>query len=174
MPNRETVRRLTSMGMFLLPIVVVKLAATVLGESAQQSAAALNAQPAAADASAMQPAALKWTPQQLAAARHVDWLKHQPFGHSPLLYDEDHSVVTHPLHTDTPDPSDGQAKLVLQAVMSSERGRTVVINGRPYREGDTVREANAVVQAIDCATRSATLRDLRSGQLSSISVDRPR
>ena len=169
----ETVRRLASMGMFVLPILVVKIAAVLLGESTQQSVAGLTTS-SPADPGAAPAASVKWTSQQLTAARHVDWLKRQPFERSPLLYEEDHGMAPQPIHPEAADPSDGQARLVLQAVMSSERGRTAVINGRPYREGDTVHEINAVVESIDCAARSATLRNRRNNQSMTINVERPR
>lgn len=177
MPSRETIRRLTSMGMFILPIVVVKMSAWMLDGTSPQSAnaSATQATPVNADAAAA-PASVKWSVQQLAAAKHGQWLKQQPFSHSPLLYEEEHGTTPQIDPTPLPDPisEDRPVHIVLQAVMSSERGRTAVINGRPYREGDVVHGSGAILVTVDCANRSATLRTARTGELVTINVERPK
>jgi hypothetical protein len=179
MANLELSKKLWSAGLFILPIVVVKLSTTLLLGPAPHEASANVVDPGATGPAVVSIGApAPWTPQQLAAARHISALRTQPFGPAPLLFDKtevpeiDPEVVVPP-PIDDPEPPK-EIMFTVHAVMSGARGRTAVIDGRPYTEGRAVRDTGWVVEVIDCDARSVTLREASSGRKRTISVELPR
>jgi hypothetical protein len=173
MPNREQKKALTSIGMFVLPVVIVKLTAAMLGAPGPMHAEASQPTPSNEPASAPPPLVkpIVWTAQQLAAAAHVEQLDSQPFGPSPLYYE--------PVPEEAPAPAAAPVKdnipaFTLKAVMGTSRGSKAIINGKPYSAGEVVRGTEWLVESIDCDDRSVVLKDGNSGRTLTIGVEKLR
>lgn len=181
MPSPDTRKKVLSFGALVLPVVIVKLAATVLGQSGAATASAAP-RPTTTDAavSATTPAATKLTARQLAAAEYVQSMRQRTFGRAPLLF-EPRPPSNEPNTSSTPEvtpvvdshPNEPLPMFTLNAVMSSSSGQRALINGRPYRVGDTIKETAWTVLSIDVAGRSATLQDSHSDRTVMIAVERP-
>jgi hypothetical protein len=177
MPSAKLNRRLWAIGVFILPVVAVKIAAVMLGGQSPQSASATPAENPPMNATS-RPAVVNWTERQLAAASHIANHRGQPFGENPLLYQEEPKpieVEVQPVPVDiepveTPEP---EIKFTLNAVMSGSRGKTALIDGRPYREGERIKGTDWDVQAIDCDHRIVTLFNPAKQRTLVVRVDLP-
>jgi hypothetical protein len=162
MASPEMKRKLTLLGVFALPVVLVKGFAFMTGGPAPVTAdAALQptvgpARPVLTDgASAV-------TEEQLHAARYVAMLEGMPFGASPLFYaaDEEGEPVI-----DDDQISDVAPEYLVQAIMSSGGGRTTaLIDGVAHRVGDELFESGWFIRAIDAEKRSITIELGESGR----------
>lgn len=170
MKRHDLRRKLPGLGLFVLPIVLVKAAAIMLGAPGpQQSQAASNQEQAGAAA----PAAIetpKWSEQQLQAARYVARLNAEPFGPSPFLHLDAPVAAVETV----PASVDSTSKLALQAVMSSASVSRALINGRSYGVGEQVRDTNWIVQHIDIDSRSVRLIEAKNNRSMTITVELPR
>jgi hypothetical protein len=171
MPNLDQKKALASVGMFVLPMVIVKLIAAMLGAPgltrAEASQPTESTEPTNAPPTAVNPIA--WTAQQLAAAAHVEQLDSQSFGPSPLYYE--------PVSEEAPAPAaapvkDNTPAFMLKAVMGTSRGSKAIINGKPYSAGETVRGTEWLVESIDCDARSVVLKDGNSGRTLTVNVEK--
>ena len=176
MPSLDIKKRMWSAGIFAMPIVVVLLAGLILGESSPRGAHGSVVQPSTAVSPLSPQNTVSWSPQQLQAARYVDSLKSQSYGPTPLWYErEEQAPVVVPPPADPiiepPPIVEATPEFSLRAVMSGTRGKTALINGRPYREGDTVRNTQWKVASIDCDHRSVLLSESGSDRTLKISVE---
>lgn len=147
--------RLTSLGIFLMPIVLVKLTGFVLNRPAPASVSAAPAT-LSPDLSLINGATPAWTDAQLAAAEHVKKLDAaETFAPSPLF----HLVSDEDTEPDIDEPDSVDPTFEVGVIMYSSRGSTALINGRSYREGDAIEGTDWVVVRIDNVTRSVLLRD---------------
>lgn len=110
-----------------------------------------------------------WTEQQRAAAVHIDFLKDQPFGPSPL-----HRLAA-PI---TPDQTPVVSQPVLptvrvQMIMASAAGSVALIDGKRYRVGDSLGETSWIIASIDADALAVTCKHARTGQTTVISVQTP-
>lgn len=180
MASPETRRRLSSLGLFVLPLVAVKLASVVMGGPSPSGAAASPAQPAEQNATAgaagvtMTPP-VQWTAAQRAAADHVRYLTSTTFGPSPMLY----AATPKPPEVQEPDPVLAEQPkpaeipaFELQAIMNSASGDKAVINGRPYLVGQSVEKAGWTVRSIDVGSRSVVLVENGGAREITITVHR--
>jgi hypothetical protein len=168
---------MTAIGLFLLPVGLVKLTGLYLGQQGPSAAQAAEADPSAPAANAAPTKAPTWTTRQVEAGKYIASLRGKSCGPTPFLYearDPQSTAVTVssdpvPIGTPTTDVS----KYTVQAILSSSMGTTALINGKPYRVGDTIRESSWVIQTIAADTRSVTLRDSVQGRLETIHVEIP-
>lgn len=179
MSSLDIKKRMWSAGIFALPVVVVLLAAFLLGGSSPRGAHGSIVQPTTAVSPLSPENVVSWTPQQARAARYIDSLKDQSYGPTPLWYERDEQAPV--MVAPTPDPIieptptiDQPPEFVLRAVMSGARGKTALINGRPCRQDDTVRGTKWKVSLIDCDHRSVTLNEIGSDRTLNIRVELPR
>ncbi len=170
-------KHLPAFAVLALPLIVVKVAAGLLGRPAPQSADAAPAVAAATPAQAVAKPA-PWTEKQTVASKRIESLRKETFGPPPFLFIKAEppppDTNTHP----TPDvviPTNGITipKFVLGAVMAGSSGQRALINGKSYREGDTIRDSSWKVTAIECSKRSVTLTETKTERTITISVDMP-
>ncbi len=110
-----------------------------------------------------------WTEQQRAAADHIEFLKDQPFGPSPLyrtaasITPDQTPVVSRP---DLP-------TVRVQMIMASSSGNAALIDGKRYRVGDSLDKTSWVIAVIDADALAVTFKHARTGETTVISVHTP-
>ena len=110
-----------------------------------------------------------WTAQQRAAADHIEFLKDQPFGPSPL-----HRYVAPITPDQTPVVSGPDSPTVrVQMIMASAAGSVALIDGKRYRVGDSLGETSWIITTIDTDGLAVTFKHARTGQTTVISVHAP-
>ncbi len=111
----------------------------------------------------------RWTEQQRAAAVHIEFLKDQPFGPSPL-----HGPAAPITSDQTPVVSQPNLPTVrLQMIMASVSGSVALIDGKRYRVGDSLGQTSWIIAAIDADALAVTFEHARTGQTTVISVHTP-
>ena len=170
--------RLWSVGMFALPLVAVKLAASVLGGAAPRNAGAAPAVAATEPASPTGPglAKIDWTAEQRTAAAHVRELGASSFGPSPMveLRMSTPPVAPEPVIEPVIMPDAPLPVFTLHAVMTAPNANKALINGRLYQVGQEVDGSGWIVDHINVDARSVTLRNQESQATMVISVQAPR
>ncbi len=151
---------ISSLVVFILPVVLVKVGGSMFGSAgpsmAAGSSSAVKPRPFKPPSAAR---AVSWTAQQKAAADHVALLKTEPFGSTPFYYRKS-------VNSKTPDiedpgerpPDDAPPDLNVQVVMTTRRGNVALIDGKRYRVGDLIKGDDWRVIKIDGHDRSVTLR----------------
>lgn len=193
MASPESRKNLTAIAALIVPVLAVKAVTLVLGQPAAQQASA-HPKPAAATttAPATTAKAAPLTSQQIAAINYIHTLRAQPFGPAPIRSEHAARTTTQPMVQPTEpqvQPSAGLEavpQFTVTAVMSTtgivsgsdgsvsvQPARRALINGRPYREGETVKGTSWKIAMIDCDRRSVTLRDVHSDRTVTINVDLP-
>lgn len=162
MMTRDAKRRLVTIGVFLLPVVLVKVVAAPMGHRVPAAAEASNT-PTAVVAIPPVTVAPQWSEQQRAAAQHVVHLRTQPFGPTPLYYDP-------PQPPDRGGSSDTLGHVAVQIIMSSATGDVALINGKRYRTGDRLRDAGWIVSEINASSGSVTFKHPASDRSVVVSV----
>ena len=165
MMTRDAKRRLATIGVFLLPVVLVKVVAAPMGHRGPAAAEALNT-PTPVVAIPGVAAPPQWSEQQRAAAQHVAYLRTQPFGPTPLYYD----TPPAPPPPDGGGSSNSLPEVVVQMIMSSASGDLVLINGQRYRTGERLRDTGWIVSEINASSRSVTLKHPASDRSVVVSV----
>ena len=163
MMTRDAKRRLATIGVFILPVVLVKVLTAPMGHRGPAAAEASNT-PTPVVAIPLVAAAPQWPEQQRTAAQHVAYLRTQPFGPTPLYYDR---------LQPTPDrsgSSDTLGHIAVQIIMSTASGDLALINGKRYRTGDRLRDAGWIVSEINASSRSVTLKHPASDRSVVVSV----
>jgi hypothetical protein len=179
MASFEPGKRLWSLGLFVLPLAAVKVAAMVLGGGTPHAASASQnhvAADAAATGGATQAgtARIEWTPAQRAAAAHVRALDAVLFGPAPMLY-APQAVVVH----SEPEPAPivvlekPAPQFVLHAVMTAPNGNKALINGRMQQVGEQIGTSGWFVQEINIDERSVVVHHNDDGETLTITVHRP-
>ena len=111
----------------------------------------------------------RWTEQQRIAADHIEFLKDQPFGPSPL-----HRLAAPITPDQTPVVSQPNLPTVrVQMIMASVSGSVALIDGKPYRVGDSLGKTSWIIAAIDADALAVTCRHARTGETTVISVQTP-
>ena len=165
MMTRDAKRRLATIAVFLLPVVLVKAVAAPMGHRGPAAAEASNT-PTPVVAIPRVAAGPQWSEQQRAAAQHVAYLRTQPFGPTPLYYD----TPPAPPPPDRSGSSNSLPEVVVQMIMSSASGDLALIDGKRYRAGDRLRDAAWIVSDINASSRSVTLKDPASDRSVVVSV----
>ena len=151
---------ISSLVVFILPVVLVKLGGSLFGSAGPNTAAgssnAVKPRPFKPPAGAR---AASWTAQQKAAADHVTLLKTEPFGSTPFYYRQSMNskmpVIENP--GENP-PDDAPPDLNVQIVMTTRRGNVALIDGKRYHVGDLIKGDDWRVIMIDGRDRSVTLK----------------
>ena len=122
-------------GVFVLPIVLVKVTALFLGGPAPQNAQAFPL-PVAQPLVIVTPGKTTAMSQpQQAAAHHVESLLRVSFGQSPFYYGT--TNTDEPSTQATPAQAE-DVQLAVQAIIVRPTGNIALINGNVYRVGDTL------------------------------------
>lgn len=156
---------LQSIGIFLLPVILVKAAAFILGAPGpRQSSAAIaaDAQPALAINAIAAPATV--TQQQQETLQRIDDLRSLPFGDSPLYYPPAEAApVQSAVETVSIGPAPAPA-FTVQAILVRSTGNLALINQRSYTVGDTLHQSDWVVSEINGDTHSVTITQPATGR----------
>ncbi len=167
-------RELTmDLGVFLLPLLLVKGTAIMMSEP-QGAAASTPIVSRSAGIDSLDDYKPEWTPQQFIAADYIEESRGLPFGPSPLL----HVVKLQP--DPNPDPGGNEniivppPDLAVQMILRSRNGNVALINHRRYRVGDALGSDGWVVKSIDADTRSVLIMLPGTGREALLSVPLPR
>ncbi|MCZ6735675.1 MAG: hypothetical protein O7C65_07800 [Planctomycetota bacterium] len=163
MMTRDAKRRLVTIGVFLLPVVLVKVVAAPMGHRGPAAAEASNT-PTPVVAIPHVTVAPQWSEQQRAAAQHVVHLRTQPFGPTPLYYDPPQPPP------DRSGSSNTLGHVTVQMIMSTASGDLALINGKRYRTGDRLRDAGWIVSEINASSGSVTFKHPASDRSVVVSV----
>lgn len=139
------------MAMLLLPVILIKTLAVMFGISSPGQAVASSQQNGVSLSHQQQSLLRTWTQQQVAAGKHVDYLRQLDFGNDPLLHALDDGAIE-----SVPDLP--RIQLDLQMIMSFRSGSVALISSKQYREGDRIETSPWEVILIDGDGRSVTLR----------------
>lgn len=176
MPSPDSMRRFSSLGLFVLPILAVKFAGMLMGGGSPSvsNASATIADPAA-NPTAPPAAKVEWNAEQRAAAEHVRQLAGTPFGPAPMLYTAQAAVVEAVAPAPEPEaPRDPDIPaFALHAVMAAPSGNKALINGRLYQVGQTIQGTNWSLLELDTENRSIVLAEEGSKRTVKLSVVRP-
>ena len=173
MSSQDSKSRLLGLGVFLLPLLLVKGTAMFIGQPAP-TADASGGHSTTVGVSVIETFKPQWSPEQIGAAHRVEELRGLPFGDSPLLHArkiEDHGPVVPPDRTiiETEPP-----RVVVQVILRSRRGNVALIGGHSYRIGDEIGETGWIVMEIDPVARSVLIEHTASGREWSLVVPLPR
>ncbi|MHC4948045.1 MAG: hypothetical protein ACYTG1_07260 [Planctomycetota bacterium] len=175
MVSPETRKRLGSLAMFVVPVLLVKAAGVLLGGGGPVGAEAAAVPDAIPPVVLPEAAPASWTPEQEAAAAHVTGLAGRAFGPTPMYYEPRVAV-----HADDPPPVtpvtpvasvDGPAVQVT-AIVETDREAQAFIGGRWRRVGDRLPGGEWEITGIDCARRTVTVAH-PSGRTDVLSVPAP-
>jgi hypothetical protein len=165
---------LTVVVVFLVPVMLVKGGAILLGSGPAQARGS-NVTPVDRPPLVLTPTEPEWTELQQAAARHVVDLQSQPFGNSPFL----HLEVAQP---DVPDVDPQVTRrevpppdVVVQAILIRRDGNHVALIGRKrFRTGDPIGEEGWFIKTIDGHSRSVLIEHPETERTATLSVPLPR
>ena len=172
MPSNHTKRRLSDLGIFVLPVVLVKIAGTFLGTGSPSDASAAPT-PVALDAiQQFAHVTTNYTEEQLELVEYISQLEQEEFGQTPMYYEPAEElpeilISEDPILMELPPPT-----MVIQAIISSSQGATALINGKVYRVGDEVDESGWTVIEINADSRSLVIKENDSERTETVSVNR--
>jgi hypothetical protein len=156
----ESRRRFTNIGLILAPVVLVKVAASILGDG---TAGAVSAATEPETIALLAPGDVApGSAAEIAAARRVRELALLPMGPSPLYY-EPRRVAPAPAPAPSPPAASGP-EIIVSMVMASKSGSIALINGRPCRVGDAIEGGAWTIIAIDVADRKVELANAHTGE----------
>jgi hypothetical protein len=165
-------RQFISVGMFLLPLVLVQVISLVLGGIGPSHASA-GPRPAAGSLAGLEPIAAErppTPPHQQAAARRATALASEPFGPSPLYYTP---RPPKPEPTEMDPEVQPAPEFTVQAILAASSGNTALIGGRLHRVGDEIGESGWYITAIDAQNRSVTIEHSATDRTETRQVPRP-
>ena len=171
MATAETKRRLMNAGMFILPLFLVKGAGVMLSTGGPRGVEA--AVSGAEETPVIQTpiAAPQWSEAQLAVADYVQQLHDTPFGAVPLFFPQDQPEPAEIIQAELglqPPP-----EIVLQAILASANSATALIDGKPHKVGDEIRDTGWVIIEIDPELRAVMIQDPQGDRVETIRAGRP-
>jgi len=168
------------LGVFLLPLLLVKGTAIMMSEPKEASATTPIVS-GSAGIDSLDDYRPEWTLQQLVAADYIAELRGLPFGPSPLL----HIVKRQSIPESNPNPNgngDGNENNVVvpppdvtvKMILVSRNGNVALMNHRRYRVGDALGTDGWVVKSINAETRSVVVEFRGTGREATLYVPLPR
>lgn len=175
MPSDLLKRRIGDIAAFLIPLVLVKVAAVAIVEGAPPGArGAVAATPIEPVELHFSTTSSSFTPEQFAASQHLDALKDEPFGDPPFYY-RIRSKSGDPVMVDPIGNPDGDApEIKVQMIMAARGGGSALINGKLYKVGDELKGLGLRLVEVDGVAYEVILEDLRSAVRKRFPLDRPR
>ena len=168
----ETKTKIVTFGMFLLPLILVKGTALMLGQGPERATAGTDPNNVTATTAIIAPVTREWSEEQLAATRHVELLRTKRFGPSPLL----HQQPPPPPNNNTRPPDQPRIhpppNVSVKTILKSGRGNIALINGRLYRVGDKIGDG-WIVTVIDADARSVLIEHEASGEEATLTLPLP-
>lgn len=180
MATAELKRKLLAIGAVVFPLIAVKAASVMLTGPGPQYVQAETPESQPTN-SAAKPVATTWSERQIAAQHRIAAIEAELSDVNPLLYvglqpDEPEKPPEPPppeIPKIEPPKIEPPPDFQLHVVMSGARGDTALIDGRPYRVGDHVRDTEWKVHSIHVAGRATTLVNAQDGRTITIMVDLP-
>jgi len=162
MVTRKTKQSLIAAVTFtILPLlVIIKSAGTLFGSGPEIVRASYETLPfIVPDAAGNDELSL--TDQQQQAVNHIASLQSKEFGPSPLhrvgeIIGGDENPLS-PIMS----PS---LQITIQMIIGSTAGNTALIDGKPYKVGQTLKDPAWIIRKIDVDARSVTIENKQSGQ----------
>ena len=171
MSGQDPKSRLLVFGVFLLPLILVKGSALLIGDT-PQGAAASGGGPMAASTDVIEIFTPEWSLEQIAATHRVEDLRAEAFGETPLLHarkvDDIEPIVTPDEKEVTP------PEVSVQMILRSRRGNVALIDRKRFRVGDALGEDGWFVEEIDAVSRSVFIVHRESGTKATLVVPMPR
>ncbi len=157
--TRDLKGLISSLVVFILPVVLVKVGGSLLGSPGPSMAVGSSNALKPIPFKPPKARAVSWTAQQKAAADHVALLTTEPFGSTPFYYRQSGDLWT-PVIGDPGErpPDDTPPELNLQVVLTSRRGNVALIDSKRYRVGDLIKGDDWQVIKINGHDRSVTLK----------------
>ncbi len=164
--------KLMGIGVFLLPLILVKGTALLVGQP-PQGAVASGGSATTVDGGVIEIFTPQWSVEQIAATQRVAELREVSFGASPLLHLWSNS------ESDPIDHSDRGTTITppmvsVQVILRSRRGNFALIDYKKYRAGDAIGEDGWFVEEIDAVSRSVLIVHRESGKKATLFVPMPR
>ncbi len=151
-------RRLTAAAVFVLPVLLVKIAAFLVGQGEPSSAAATAQLVTSAAAGTLTTSEQAPRTVPLTVVEHIAWLRRQPAGATPLYH---RRAKVRPRGKTSKDPV---PEFVVQAIMVAPSGNTTLIDGKVRRVGEKLGATGWRVVEIDGRVRSVTIEQTSTGQ----------
>ena len=151
MIGRNPKSRAMAIGVFFVPLILVKGTAMMMAEprGASGSTGTVARPPDLPDLRAYTP---EWSEGQLAVVRRVEELRHLAFGPSPLLHSVEEAQPMDPGERTSAPPV-----VVVRAILRSASGNLARIGHKVFREGDELGDTGWTVMDIDADTRSVRI-----------------
>ena len=158
---------------FLAPLVLVKLASTIVAGAGPLNATASEMNPAFDDPQSSQPVAARRdapSAESLAAAKRAHAVRRNADVRNPFYYEP--TGPTEPAFAEVVEEEE-PLDVELQAIMAASRGNTALIDGQPYRVGDVLPDGEWEVVSITSENRSVLLRSVEDGEERRLVVKTP-
>ncbi len=159
--------KLMGLGVFILPLILVKGIA-LLGGEPPQGAVASGSGATTVNGGVIKIFTPRWSVEQIAASQRVAELREVSFGESPLLHARmigDTVIRPGPFIITPPNVS-------VRMILRSGRGNVALIDRKRFRVGDPLGEDGWFVEEIDA--RSVSIVHRESGKKATLVVPMPR
>ncbi len=166
MLNSERKRQVVVLGVFLIPVALVKGTSLFCGVGSPAGASAAINAVQAIDTNVAATNTQRWSTDEKAAAARVTQLYESPFQTTPLYYDTIEDAGENPVAS--VDPS--LPTMIVQAILAGANGSTALINNKAYRVGDVFEETSWSIIAIDNDSHTVTLKNTNTGKTADAAV----
>lgn len=176
MLSPEAKRHAVALAAFIVPVLLVKITATVLGADGPRSATGVSQtmhgtqqptggrQPSGQRSPGNKPGEdnSAFTDAERELHKHIASLRSAEEVRSPMLYAPRREQPTPP---DNPvEPTPDQLRITVTAIMTSADGNITLIDGNVYRVGDVTPDSRWRIVSIDSKTRSVTFEHVEHGE----------
>ncbi len=160
------------LGVFLLPLILVKGSAILIGQP-PQGAVATGGGAITVNSGVIEIFTPHWSLEQIAAMHRVEELRELSFGESPLLQARAISDID-PIDPHDRTPTITPPEVSVQMILRSRRGNVALIDRKRYRAGDAIGADGWFVEEIDGVARSVLIVHRESGKKATLVVPMPR
>ncbi len=159
------------LGVFLLPLILVKGSAILIGQPPQGAVATGGG--AMVSSGVIEIFTPHWSLEQIAAMHRVEELRELSFGESPLLQARAIGDID-PIDPHDRTPTITPPEVSVQMILRSRRGNVALIDHKRYRAGDAIGADGWFVEEIDGVARSVLIVHRESGKKATLVVPLPR
>ena len=142
-------------GVFVLPIVLVKATAIMIGSAGPQQATATLQSTTPSPAIEHHSKQRSLSEKETAAMQYIMSLGDKPFGTAPLYYEKQEAIKK---LTNREEPDEG---LMLQGIIVRPNGNLAIINGTIYRASDRIGTSHNRVANVDGVSQTVTIENHR-------------
>ncbi len=172
MMTHDTKGKLSIAAVFFLPLVLVKGTSMLFVQGGLRTATATTINITPVPPPVLKGPGMDWTPEQIAAARHIDKERHEPYGPTPLFHQErkDTGGIIETIPKDLPPPPVHSVQMIL----TSRSGNVALINRKRYHVGDALGNEGWFVAEIDSESRAVHLEHPETKRTHPLRVPLPR